>query len=302
MTFKYKRKNDDLEKIQKALEKEKSTFGQDDGTFWKPTIDKAGNGYAVIRFLPAPPQDGDEGLPFVQLFSHSFKGPTGAWYIENSLTTLGKDDPVTIYNKLLWNSTTDENSPIRKQVRDQKRRLAYYSNILVVNDPANPENNGKVFKYKYGVKIYEKIQDKLHPTIQGKVAVNIFDPFNGANFEMIIKTITVDGKSFPNYDNSNFESVSSIAKDEAEFNEIWNQQYSLKEIISNDKFKTYEELEKHLNRVLGLDKTVKKNIKKSVEEEDEVEDSNPPWKTDESKNDDDDDDLKMFENLAAQIK
>lgn len=306
MTFKYKRNINDLEKLVKAQEAENSTFVPDD-RFWFPERDKSGNGYAIIRFLPAPPQDGEEGLPWIQYFHHSFKGPTGQWYIENSLSTHTKEnpkglpDPVGELNSRLWNSSDDPNSPARKQVSAQKRKLTYVSNILVVKDPAHPENEGKVFLYKYGVKIYEKIKERLHPTIPGKVGINVFDPFEGANFEIIVKTIQFGEQAFPNYDASTFESPSSIVKKEEDFNEIWNTQYSLQELISPDKFKSYEELEKRLDAVLNQgDKKIKNTTKKTVVEEEEEEES-PPFILDNDSSDNDDDDLKRFEALAKNL-
>jgi hypothetical protein len=153
----------------------------DDDNFWKPEVDKAGNGFAVIRFLPAP---NNEDVPFVRVWDHGFKGP-GGWYIEKSLTTLGKQDPVSEYNSQLWNSTTDDNSPQRKQVRDQKRRLTFISNIYVVKDPSNPANEGKVFLYKYGKKIFDKLNEAMNPQFDDESPVNPFDLWEGANFSFI---------------------------------------------------------------------------------------------------------------------
>lgn len=307
MTFKYKRQNNDLEKLVKAQEAENSNFAPD-ARFWRPVLDKSGNGYAVIRFLPAPPQDGEEGLPWAQYFHHSFQGPSGQWYIENSLTTptkaspKGEKDPCSEYNNKLWNSTQDENSPARKQASAQKRKLTYVSNILVIKDPANPDNEGKVFLYKYGVKIYDKIKAKMHPAVAGKPGVNVFDPFDGCDFELNIKTISFGNQKFPNYDESIFLTPSPVAKNEAEFEKIWNTQHSLalENVIPDGKFKTYDELKKRLDLVLDVDGTTTKKAARSVTEDTEEEEI-PPFEVDSNTADDDDDDLKRFESLAKNL-
>lgn len=234
---------------------------QEDTTFWKLERDKAGNGSAVIRFLPASAVDGDAGLPWVRVWDHGFKGPTGKWYIEKSLTTLNQKDPVSEYNSVLWNSTQDDNSPQRKQARDQKRRLSYISNILVISDPKNPENNGKVFKFKYGKKIFDKILNCIEPPFDdngiakgdnGYNPTNAFNPFDlwkGANFRLRCRMVM----GYPNYDESVFDAPAPISNDDTKLEQIWNSEHSILSETAPDKFKSYEELKRKLNEVLELD-------------------------------------------------
>lgn len=238
----------DFSKITSEFEKVNAPQGEkksyEDTRFWKPERDKAGNATATIRFLART--EGDE-LPWVKVFSHGFKGPTGRWYIEDSLTTIGQADPVGELNMRLWNSTTDDNSPERKQVRNQKRKLNYISNILVINDPKHPENNGKVFLFKYGKKIFDKIMDKARPTFEDQEPVNVFDYWEGANFKLRIKMVD----KFPNYDASDFELQSQVAEDDDEIVEIASQQYKLSEFVDPSNFKSYDELKKKLDDVLS---------------------------------------------------
>ena len=241
-------RNTDFSKINNEFEKAANpTSGAksyEDNRFWKPERDKAGNGTATIRFLPHT--QGDE-LPWVKMFSHGFKGPTGRWYIENSLTTVGKPDPVSELNMRLWNETEDDKSPQRKQVRDQKRKLNYISNILVVNDPKHPENNGKVFLFKYGKKIFDKIMDKARPTFDDQDPVNVFDYWDGANFKLRIKMVD----KYPNYDTSEFEAVAPLADSDEEILEIAKMQYKLAEFTDPKNFKSYDELKAKLESVLS---------------------------------------------------
>ena len=208
---------------------------------WKPTVDQAGNGYAVIRFLPAPQ---GEDMPWAQLWNHGFQGPTGKWYIENSLTTLKQTDPVSELNSELWNSGVEANKEI---ARKQKRRLSYYANILVVEDSGNPSNNGKVFLYKFGKKIFDKIKDAMQPEFQDEAPMNPFDFWDGANFKLKIRQV----EGYRNYDKSEFAAPSPIAESDEEIEAIWNKQYSLAEIIAPSNFKSYDELKKKLDFVLG---------------------------------------------------
>lgn len=241
-------RNSDFSKIANEFEKsanpESGQKSYEDTRFWKPERDKAGNATATIRFLART--EGDE-LPWVKLFSHGFKGPTGRWYIENSLTTIGQPDPVGELNSKLWNSTTDDQSPARKQARDQKRKLSYISNILVINDPKHPENNGKVFLFKFGKKIFDKIMDKARPTFEDQDPVNVFDYWEGANFKLRIKMVD----RFPNYDASEFEAVAPLADTDEEILEVVNQQYKLSEFTDPKNFKSYDELKKKLETVLN---------------------------------------------------
>ncbi len=212
-----------------------------DERFWKPTVDKAGNGYAVIRFLPA--SEGEE-LPWVRYWDHGFKGPTGQWYIENSLTTIGKDDPVSEMNSVLWNSGRDEDKDI---ARNRKRRLHYVSNILVVSDPSNPSNDGKTFLYTFGKKIFDKVMDVMQPAFADETPVNPYDFWEGADFKLKIQQVA----GYRNYDKSEFSAAKALSDDEAKLETIYNTLYSLSEIVDPKNFKTYEELKAKLNRVLG---------------------------------------------------
>lgn len=242
-----------LKNLQEELEKlnkKSDSTSSDDDKFWKLATDKSGVGAAVIRFLPAA--EGDE-LPWVLVYEHAFKGP-GGWYIEKSRTTLGKNvpDPVFEYNNQLWNSGVDANKEL---ARKQKRTPRYVSSILVVKDPANPENEGKVFLFKYGKKIFQKIQEMMipeHDPVDQKDPVNPFCPWKGANFKL--KCRKVDG--YPNYDQSDFSSPESLfGGDDAKIETLWKSQSKLSELVDPDNFKTYEELKKRLDRVLGLSAT-----------------------------------------------
>ena len=215
---------------------------QDDDRYWQPTVDKAGNGYAVIRFLPAPP---NEDVEFVRLWNHGFQGP-GGWYIENSLTTLGQPDPVSEYNSKLWNSGVESDKAI---VREQKRKLTYISNIYVVEDPANPANEGKVFLYKYGKKIFDKLKEVMNPQFPGEVPTNPFDLWNGANFKLKIRKV----EGYRNYDKSEFDKIGPLVDDDDKLESIWKSEYPLAELVAPDKFKSYAELQARLTRVLGID-------------------------------------------------
>ena len=210
--------------------------------FWKPDVDSSGNGYAVIRFLPAPPE---EDLPYVQVWDHGFQG-TGGWYIEKSLTTIGQKDPVSEMNSRLWNSGDESDKDI---VRQRKRRLSYYSNILIVSDPKRPENEGKVFLYKYGKKIFQKIQDVINPEFQDEEPVNPFDLWKGANFRLKIRQV----EGYRNYDKSEFDMSSEVEGGDERLEEIWKSEHSLKEFIDPSTFKSYSELEAKLHRVLGIE-------------------------------------------------
>ncbi len=281
-SFKDLKKNrmSNLESLSKQVEKlaEKPTYGDD--RIWKCERDKSGNGYAVIRFLPA---SNDEDVPWVQMWSHGFKGP-GGWYIENSLTTLGKDDPVSKANTALWNSGIDSDKDI---ARDRKRKLSYYSNILVLEDSANKENEGKVFLFRYGKKIFEKITGVMNPEFKDETPLNPFDFWEGANFK--IKIRQVDG--YVNYDKSEFADQSKLFDgDDEKCEVIWNQQHSLQDLVSADNFKSYQELEARFNTVVGSGSNFEESIES--ESEDAVE---PAVK--ESSNDDS---LDYFKKLAEQ--
>jgi len=214
---------------------------KEDDRLWQPTVDKAGNGYAVIRFLPPP--KGEE-LPWVRIWNHGFQGPTGKWYIENSLTTLGKPDPVSELNNELWNSGSEANKEI---ARKQKRRLAYVCNVLIVSDPGNPVNEGKVKIYKFGKKIFDKIKDVMQPQFQDEESVNPFDFWKGADFKIKIRQV----EGYRNYDKSEFDKPKAVSEDDADIEKIWSEEHSLSEFLDARHFKGYDELKKKLEQVLN---------------------------------------------------
>ena len=237
-----KRSRSNFDKLTKELQKASSTPETRqslDDRFWKPELDKSGNGYAVIRFLPAP--TGEE-LPWARVWSHAFQGP-GGWYIENSLTTLNKKDPVSEDNTRLWNTGSEGDKDI---ARKRKRKLSYYSNIFVVSDPKHPENEGKVFLFKFGKKIFDKITEAMQPAFDDETPINPFDFWKGANFKLKIRK--VDG--YWNYDKSEFEGVSQIKESDDDIKNIWSKQYPLNPFVDPSNFKTYDELKEKLNRVI----------------------------------------------------
>ena len=229
-------------KLQKQLE-QTTKVGTSDERIWKPTQDKAGNAFAVIRFLPAG--DGED-MPFVKMYSHAFQG-VGGWYIENSLTTLGQNDPLGEYNRELWNSGDES---LKEQVRKQKRKLQYYANIYVVKDPSNPENEGQVKLFRFGKKIYDKIMDAVNgDELEGREGFNPFDFWTGADFKLRMKKVA----GYPNYDSSEFHAPATLDElDDAQLESIWKRQHALQPLIAQDQFKTYEDLKKRLDAVLNL--------------------------------------------------
>lgn len=238
-----KARNNDFGAITKALSKTTENSRGDEADFFKLEKDKAGNASAVIRFLPQHP---DDELPWVQLYSHAFQGPTGRWYIENSRTTLGNSepDPISEVNRSLWNSGTEKDKEI---ARKQKRKTSYVANILVISDPKHPENEGKVMRFKFGKKIYEKIMDKATPTFEDEAPVNVFDIDEGAEFKLRMRQ--VDG--YPNYDTSVFSEPKPLADSDDEIVSILNQMKPLKEFIAPGKFKSYDELKKKYDSVMN---------------------------------------------------
>ena len=234
-----------MDKLLKAAEKvgggeQQKSYGDD--RFWKPSRDKSGNGYAVIRFMPAPE---GEDIPWVQYWDHGFQGPTGKWYIENSLTSIGQNDPVSEYNSALWNSGHEED---KEQARKQKRRLHYVSNIYVVSDPANPQNEGKVFLYKFGKKIFDKIMDVMQPQFQDETPINPYDFWEGADFKIKIRNV----QGWVNYDSSEFAAPSEfLGGDEADLEEVYNKLESLQDFLDPKNYKSYADLKAKLNQVLG---------------------------------------------------
>ena len=287
-------KNNLIDKLNKAVG---TGDNGKDNRYWQPSVDKAQNGYAVIRFLPAP---AGEEHPLVKLWTHGFKGPSGSWYIENSLTTLKKDDPVAEYNTKLWNSGLESDKEI---ARKQKRKLVYISNILVIKDSENPENEGKVFLFRYGKKIFDKIQDAMVPKYDDEKPIDPFDPWSGADFKL--KIATVEG--YRNYDKSSFANPEPIGSDE-EIEKIWKSEYSLQEIVSPSNFKPYDELKKRLENVLGLDKQSLPSKTKAEDYGDtDLDEEEPPFikSTPVSSNmmdDDDDEEVDSAKSFFAKIK
>jgi hypothetical protein len=297
-----KMRNSDFSKIAGEFEKisnpETQTKSYVDDRFWKLEGDKAGNGTATIRFLPRT--EGDE-LPWVRIFSHGFQGPTGKWYIENSLTTLGENDPVGEINSRLWNSGSEANKEI---ARKQKRKLSFIANIMVVSDPKHPENEGKVFLFKFGKKIFDKIMDKAQPTFQDETPINVFDYWEGANFKLRMRK--KDG--YANYDESMFMEPAAIGSDE-EIVEIAKQQHKLAEFLDRKNFKSYEELKRKLDEVLSGDSFVGKSAAELADQEDEPVRAAPvqksaPAPVAKSKpapiEEDDDDVMSYFEKIAQE--
>ena len=272
-------------KLVKEVEKTNSV-NKGDERLWKPEVDKAGNGYAVIRFLPAP--DGED-LPWVKMYSHAFQGP-GGWYIENSLTTLNQKDPCSEFNTSLWNSGVESDKQI---ARNQKRKLAFYSNIYVVKDPANPDNEGKVFLYKFGKKIFDKIMGAMQPEFEDESPLNPFDFWQGADFKVKIKKVA----GYWNYDSSEFAAAAPLLKDDDALEQLWKKEYSLSEIVATDQFKTYDELKKRLESVLRLNQTTVTSP--VVDEEAELEDLSE-GRTPEANSPAEDDALSYFQKLAEE--
>lgn len=302
-----KNRSKSLEKLNEQLTKisAKSFSNEDDGKYWKPTRDKAGNGMAIIRFLPAP--DGED-MPFVRLWNHFFQGPTGQYYVENSLSTIGKDDPLGILNQKLWATGHEDD---KKTAQKQKRKLNYISNILVIKDSEKPENEGKVFLFSYGKKIFDKLNDMRNPSFEDESPVNPFDFWEGANFRLKIRTVD----SYPNYDKSEFDSPGPLFKDDDKMEEVYTQLHSLTEVIDAKHFKTFDELQTKLHRVLGLDGTQKSgtaraedevdveldmsNIGKTSAKEEKVKESKKAPVVESEDDEDSDEDMAFFRKLAG---
>ena len=249
MSLAQMKKSSSLDKLLGAAQSENQTQEKKsyvDERLWKPELDKSGNGYAVIRFLPAP--DGED-MPWAKLWNHAFQGPTGQWYIENSLTTLGNNDPVSEMNSAYWNSGVESDKEI---ARRQKRKLQYYSNIYVVSDSRHPEHEGKVFLFRYGKKIFDKIMEAMQPAFEDETPVNPFDFWAGANFKLKIRK--VDG--YWNYDKSEFEAPSALFDNDDDIEVVWKKQYALNEFTASTNFKSYDELKTRLNMVLAGTTTV----------------------------------------------
>ncbi len=288
-----------LEKLNSELSKLNKTYTNDDDdkNFWRPDVDKAGNGYAVIRFLPAPE---GEDVPFVRIWDHGFQGP-GGWYIEKSLSTLGEPDPVGEYNKQLWDSGIESNKEI---VRKQKRRLSFISNVYIIKDTLHPENEGKVMLFKYGKKIFDKLNAAMNPEFEDEKPINPFDLWEGANFKVKIRNV----EGYRNYDNSAFDTAGALFEDDDKLEEVWNSyakepSHSLQQFIHPSKFKTYDELKAKLYRVLALGAAPKSPTME--DDEDVVEAKAPVQKSAPAPKapaveDDDDDAMDFFKKLAEE--
>ncbi len=256
-----KRNRDSLDKLTKAIESTTQTAeagSKDDTRFWTPTVDKSGNGMAVIRFLPAPGADGEDGLPWVRLFDHGFQGP-GGWYIDKCLTTLNEKCPVCEHNNTLWNSGVEANKDI---ARKQKRRLSYIANIYVVSDPSNPENEGTVRLFKFGKKIFDKITEAMNPEFADETPLNPFDFWEGANFKLKIRNV----EGYRNYDKSEFADKSALlGGDDSALEKIYSQEHSLKEMSDRKHFKAYDALKARLDKVLGFEGVAPQSRAEDVE-------------------------------------
>ena len=257
-----------------------------DENLWKPTVDKAGNGYAVVRFLPSETE-----VPWVRYWDHGFKGPTGKWYIEKSLTSIGQTDPLGELNSHLWNTGNESD---RETVRKQKRRLHYVVNILVISDPSAPENEGKVFKYQFGKKIFDKVQDLMQPQFPGETPVDPFDMWNGADFQLKIRNV----EGYRNYDRSEFKDPSTLFDgDEVQLQAVLNQLHDINEYADPANYKSYDELKAKLNDVLG--ETAPRTIKEEVALDNVTPPTNPAPQTAEAVSEGDDEDaMSFFQKLA----
>lgn len=262
-----KRSRGSVEKLTQAIQSlNTKNEKRDDERFWEPTVDKAGNGIAIIRFLPAPQQDGEDGLPWVRTFSHGFQGP-GGWLIDLCLTTLDQKCPVCEQNTILWNSGVEANKTI---ARAHKRKLSYFANVLVVSDPAKPEFDGKVKLYRFGTKIFDKLSDKMHPEYADEKAFSPFDLWDGANFKLKIRQV----EGYRNYDKSEFTPQLPVSTDDAVLEKIWQQEFSLREFVAPKLFKTYEQIAARMTLVLGSasinTSTAEKSVASALEDDPDV--------------------------------
>ena len=288
-----KRNRSSLEKLTKAIEsttQSSDSNSKDDTRFWQPSVDKAGNGMAVIRFLPAPAVDGDDALPWIRVFHHGFQGP-GGWLIDNCLTTLNDKCPVCEHNSTLWNSGVEANKDI---ARKQKRKLSYIANIYVVSDPSNPENEGQIKLFKFGKKIFDKITEAMNPEFADETPVNPFDLWEGANFKLKIRNV----EGYRNYDKSEFSDKSALLDgDDDKLEELWKREFSLKEFTDKKHFKSYDQLKARLDKALGFEAVAPRTkaedfVPKTSPDLDDV-----PFDTSSNV---DDDDLDYFKSLAEQ--
>jgi hypothetical protein len=297
MSFATMKKQNSLDSLLGAAQKESAPQEKKsyvDERLWKPTMDKSGNGYAVIRFLPACE---GEDLPWAKVWNHAFQGPTGQWFIENSLTTLGNNDPVSEYNSKLWNSGVESDKEI---ARKQKRKLQYFANIYVVSDSANPLNEGQVFLYRFGKKIFDKVMEAMQPAFEDESPINPFDFWNGANFKLKLRK--VDG--YWNYDKSEFESASALSEDDDVLEGIYKKQYPLVEFTAASNFKSYDELKTRLDMVLSGTVAANTTVQTLMEDEPtatltvDTKETPAPTVTVSADDNDEDDAMSYFEKLA----
>ena len=294
MSLESLKRSNSLDKLLGEVQKENAPQEKKsyvDERLWKPEVDKSGNGYAVIRFLPAVK---GEDLPWAKVWNHAFQGPTGQWYIENSLTTIGQNDPVSEMNSAYWNSGVESDKEI---ARKQKRKLQYFANIYVVSDPKHPENEGKVMLYRFGKKIFDKCMEAMQPAFEDESPINPFDFWEGANFKLKIRK--VDG--YWNYDKSEFAAPSALLDNDDALEKLWGSQYSLEEFTSATNFKSYDELKTRLDTVLAGTTTVG-NVTSVMEDEPTatvtVDTKESPAPTVEVKQDEEDDSIDYFQKLA----
>ena len=279
--------------VEKLTQSTESTSREDD-RFWNPSVDKAGNGMAIVRFLPAPAVDGDDGTAFVQVFSHGFQG-AGGWLIDDCLTTIGQKCPVCEYNSKLWNSGIETDKEI---VRKQKRKLHYIANVYIVSDPSNPENEGQVKLFKFGKKIFDKLNEAMSPEFPDEEPMNPFDFWSGANFKL--KMRKVDG--YRNYDKSEFESPSALFDgDDDQLEKLWKKEYSLKDFTNPENFKSYDQIKQRLDKVIGVSGSVAERVSTNSRKQDSDDDYVPPAPTQKkqaSVSTEEDEDLDYFKSLA----
>jgi hypothetical protein len=288
-----KRQSGNLDKLSKAIEALNTNPEATDKSdnFWRPAVDKSGNGMAEIRFLPASEKDGEDALPWVKVFSHGFHG-AGGWLIDNCLTTKNQQCPVCEHNSTLWNSGIEANKDV---VRKQKRKLNYIANVYIVSDPKNPENEGQVKLFKFGKKIFDKITEAMNPQFDDETPINPFDMWKGANFKLKIRKV----EGYQNYDKSEFASQSALFNDDDKLEEVYKQEFSLQELVADKEFKSYDDLKKRLDKVLGLNgevvapKTTVETIKAEAK-------AAPKKAVDVEPSLEDDDDLSYFAKLAEE--
>ena len=290
-----KRQSGNLDKLSKAIEalSQSSEGGSEKSdNFWRPEVDKAGNGMATIRFLPASEKDGEDGLPWVKIFSHGFQGP-GGWLIDNCLTTKNQQCPVCEHNSTLWNSGIEANKDV---VRKQKRKLNYIANVYIVSDPKHPENEGKIKLFKFGKKIFDKVTEAMNPQFEDETPINPFDMWKGANFKLKIRKV----EGYQNYDKSEFDSPSVLSDDDAKLEQIWKDSFSLAELVGDKEFKSYDALKGRLDKVLGLNgeapRTTVEQVKAKTFDAPKAKAEDSPFKDDTSE----EDDLSYFAKLAEE--